>query len=493
MAKSIIIIGAGMAGLAAGCYGQMNGYRTKIFELHDLPGGLCTSWKRKGFTFDGCIHWLVGSSPGNSFYRVWEELGAVQGRQMVNQEEFLRIEGKDGKAFILYANADRLERHFKDLAPEDAKTIEELTSAIQHLAKMEIPIETGLLYNIKFAGKMLPLLKYFKRYGNISVQDFARRFQNPFLRESFASIFNIPGFPMIALLMTLGFKHRQAAGYPIGGSLMFAQAVESRYLELGGEIHYKARVTRIITENNQAVGVRLADGTEHRAEVIISAADGHATIFDMLEGKYLNEEIQNNYREIPIFQPLIQVSLGINRDFSNEPHALTFPLSKPLNIAGEDRHEISMRHYCCDRTMAPAGKSSLVILFNSNYEYWKALGEGTEAYRAEKENILSQVVSRLEKRFPGIRDQIEVSDVATPLTYERYTGNWQGSMEGWLITVRTMRKRIPKTLPGLNNFYMIGQWVKPGGGLPPAAQSGRDITRIICKHDGKRFITTVPV
>jgi len=45
--KSIIIIGAGIAGLAAGCYGQMNGYRTQIFELHYNPGGLCTSWKRK--------------------------------------------------------------------------------------------------------------------------------------------------------------------------------------------------------------------------------------------------------------------------------------------------------------------------------------------------------------------------------------------------------------------------------------------------------------
>ena len=46
--KSIIIIGAGIAGLSAGCYGQMNGYRTHIFEMHSLPGGLCTAWKRRG-------------------------------------------------------------------------------------------------------------------------------------------------------------------------------------------------------------------------------------------------------------------------------------------------------------------------------------------------------------------------------------------------------------------------------------------------------------
>ena len=64
MSKYIIIIGAGIAGLAAGCYGQMNGYRTQIFELHDLPGRLCTAWERRGFTFEACIHYIFGTAPG---------------------------------------------------------------------------------------------------------------------------------------------------------------------------------------------------------------------------------------------------------------------------------------------------------------------------------------------------------------------------------------------------------------------------------------------
>ncbi|MFC2032127.1 oleate hydratase [Chloroflexota bacterium] len=62
MDKSIIIIGAGIAGLSAGCYSQMNGYRTRIFEMHTLPGGLCTSWKRKGYTIDAGIRFTSGCS-----------------------------------------------------------------------------------------------------------------------------------------------------------------------------------------------------------------------------------------------------------------------------------------------------------------------------------------------------------------------------------------------------------------------------------------------
>lgn len=68
MEKSIIIIGAGIVSLSTGCYGQMNGYRTQIFGMHTTPDGVCTTWKRKGYKIDGCIHWLTGSSLGNSFY-----------------------------------------------------------------------------------------------------------------------------------------------------------------------------------------------------------------------------------------------------------------------------------------------------------------------------------------------------------------------------------------------------------------------------------------
>ena len=53
----------------------------------------------------------------------------------------------------------------------------------------------------------------------------------------------------------------------------------------------------------------------------------------------------------------------------------------------------------------------------------------------------------------------------------------------------TMMLRINKTLPGLKNFYMIGQWVEPGGGLPPAIMSGRNVAQIICKKNRKKFTT----
>ncbi len=106
------------------------------------------------------------------------------------------------------------------------------------------------------------------------------------------------------------------------------------------------------------------------------------------------------------------------------------------------------------------------------------------------------MIDELDRRFSGLGAQVEVVDVATPMTYERYTGNWRGSPEGWLITTKTASmafgRGLPKTLPGLEGFRMIGQWTTPGGGLPPAAKDGRDAIRAICRQDRKPFVTSVP-
>jgi len=113
--------------------------------------------------------------------------------------------------------------------------------------------------------------------------------------------------------------------------------------------------------------------------------------------------------------------------------------------------------------------------------------ESPQNYLQEKERIVKATIAALEKKFKGIASKVEIYDVATPATYFRYTNNWRGSFEGWAPTPKALMKRISKTLPGLDNFYMVGQWVQPGGGVPPSAQSGRDVTQIICKKDNRKF------
>lgn len=497
--KSIIIIGAGIAGLSTGCYGRMNGYRTQIFEMNHVPGGLCTSWRRGGYTIDSCLHWLVGSSPEMNFYRIWEELGAVQSLQMVDPEEFFKIEGTDGKTFTFYTDIDRLKKHMIELSPEDLEVIDEFISGIRAYTRLELPIDKAPdVYNLTDILKIIFKMFPFRKWDNISIQDFGAHFKNPLFREAFALLW-VSEFPMSFLLMNLAWMHNKAAGYPIGGSMALSRAVEKRYLDLGGDMHYNSRVIKILVENNRAIGVRLADGSEHRADFIISAADGYMTIFDFLEGKYTNKKIMSSYNKLHIFQPLIHVALGVNRSFEDMPHSvigINYPLDQPITIAGKKWNRMGdhgVRFHNYDPTLAPAGKTLVTVMFHTDYDYWKSLQENQDRYNAEKEKVADQVVALLERRYPGFASQVEMRDIATPLTFHRYTGNWQGTYQGWKMTPKKRNLLISKSLPGLSNFYMAGQWVEQSGGLPLAAFSGRNVIQILCKKDKKPFLTNAPM
>ena len=132
----------------------------------------------------------------------------------------------------------------------------------------------------------------------------------------------------------------------------------------------------------------------------------------------------------------------------------------------------------------------MVVMLPSSYEYWKELAKDQATYKDKKDQVARIIVELLEQRFPGISGQVEMVDVATPVTFERYTGNWKGNFEGWLITPEnesTLMRPMSQTLPGLQNFYMCGQWVQPGGGLPSGVMSGERLVKSLCKQDGRRF------
>ena len=148
--KSIIIIGAGIGGLSAGCYAQMNGFSSQIFEMHTLPGGQCTAWKRGDFTFDGCIHHLAGCKPGALLYGMWKELGALPTRKIIFPEDMCQVEDETGKRFNVYIDLERLQQHMQELATEDTQAINSYINAcksFENLDFLDIPLlSTAELY-----------------------------------------------------------------------------------------------------------------------------------------------------------------------------------------------------------------------------------------------------------------------------------------------------------------------------------------------------------
>lgn len=499
-ANDILIIGAGIAGLAAGCYAQMNGYQTEILELHDQPGGLCTAWMRQGYTFDGCLYYLFGSGVGQPFRQLWEELGVVQGREFVHHKEFMRIIAPDGKTLIVDSDPDRLEARLKAISPIDSFLIEDLCDGIRAFTHFDMSLLyqkprslMGLADWSRLSLKLLPFVGTLANWGSISAEEFANQFSDPFLRRAIAQLFSWKEIPVMVGMSLLAYTYTENAGVPIGGSLEFAKSIAQKYQELGGTIRYSAQVEQVLVRNQQAFGVRLYSNEEYYADRVIAACDGREVVFNLLREQSVDASLRKLYDgHLPVRSQL-QVSIGVKRDFSQEPHWVTHLLDRPITIAGETHTEISVKHYCFDRSFAPPGCSVITVMLTTPYDYWQRI-YGRSLYHHEEIQEASVLIDQLEQLYPGIKSDIECVDVATPLTYERYTGNWQGSSCGWLLTKQTLPlliKGMPKTIPGLHRFYAIGQWVEPGGGVPIVAMSGRNVVQQICHEDHKPFTTEI--
>lgn len=497
MADTIIIIGGGIAGLSAGCYAQMNGYNSQIFERHDLPGGLCTAWKREGYTFDGCLHYLFGTAAEQPFHQLWQELGAVEGSTFIHHKELLQVVDSERNTLVVHADPDELEKELHRISPVDCALIEEMAEGIRYFTSFDM---TALQEKpraimsptdwLTLGQKVFPYALPLAKWGGLSAKAFGDRFQSPFLRRAIPQMFAWEAIPMMAGMSLLAYMQLGNAGFPSGGSLEFSRMIERRYLELGGKIHYNAQVEHILVEDSKAVGVRLYDNNDHFADVVISAADGYTTIFNLLEGRFVDRGIEARFNGHLPLHSQVQVSLGVARDFSDQPHWTLYLLDEPILLGGTLQSVIGVKHYCFDPTLAPANKSVIEVTFPSTYDYWQNI-HNRKGYRAKEKEVLETILAFLERRYPGITDQIEASDVATPTTYERYTGNWFGSTCGWLLTDKTMMlmiQGVDKTLPGLQNFYMAGQWVEPGGSVPIVAMSGRNAIQMVCHQDGRPFV-----
>jgi len=494
MERKAIIIGGGMAGLCAGTYLRMNGIETDIFEMHHTAGGVCTSWKRGDYLIDFCIHWLVGSAPSDPFYERWSELVDMGRIDFVNHNEYLRVEDGEGRQLIIYTHLDRLEAELLSKAPEDEQEILMFISAIRKLTRMELSSEkawelTSLWDKARMYWKMLPFMGVFGKYMRLPAREYALRFQNPLVRKAMEVMFE-PDMAVVFQMMTLAWMHKKAAGYPVGGSLRFANRILSRYRKLGGRLHLEKKVAEILVRENKAVGIRLEDGSEHFAHYIVSAADGYSTHFKMLKGAYLTPKLEKWYSEMATFPSVVFIALGIDQRLDGEPHALHFPLKEPIQLDPETAMtHLPLRIHNFDPTLAPAGKTLITLTLETfATDYWTQLYQRDQTrYYWEKERISQAVIRALDCRISGMAAKVEMVDVATPSTFSRYTGNWKGSFEGWMLTPEAGLQSLGHELPHLKNFYMCGQWVEVGGGLPTVLISGRSVAQLICHADGKAF------
>lgn len=492
--KKIIIIGGGIAGLSAGIHAQQFGFESVIYEKHSIVGGQCTGWDRKGYHVDGCIDWLTGTKEGTELNALWKNVGALGDVELIQLEDFGTYE-YEGTSITLWKDLDRLQRELVQLSPEDEGVIKELISDIRTAQFMDMPAKMPismlpLIEILKLGKSMMKAGGVINKVGKLSCREYAGRFHHPAIRYMIGA--TMPeGYNMVALIFGMATFTSGNGAIPKDGSKAMALRMEKRYLELGGKVINKVSAEEIIIENNQARAVRFSDGSTVKADYVIAACDAKVTFDKLLKGKYHDKKFEMRYQnQTDYFLPSsVQLAYGVSTDLSNYPTKLAFA-TKPYHVGDNKYENMGIKNYSYEKAFAPEGCSVIIAsIFQSDqdYLYWEKLNKDKELYRNEKLKLANEVQQRIEDRFPELKGKITLLDVATPMTYHRYTDAYHGAWMSFMMTPKSKSMSHSGKIKGLKNCYLTGQWLQPPGGLPVAVTTGKFTMQRICKKEKMAF------
>jgi phytoene dehydrogenase-like protein len=488
MAK-IVIVGGGVAGLSAAIFARLNGFETEIYESNEKVGGECISWKRGEYTFDGSVQWLMGTSQKTELNKMWQKLGAFDNSKVKVDEVFLTVEHKGEKIF-LYRDIKKTEKHWREKFPEDKKLIDEFFGYAKKAKGFSLPVnknmtEMNVFDYLKMGPKMMGMGGLMMKYGKVEGQDYFNRFSSVMIRNALKTL-ALPVYPAYSAASIMGALYDNDGGWPLGGSSAMTENMKNRLEKLGGTVFTMSPVERIIVEDGIAAGIELKSGKRVKADYVISATDISVTLNKLLDGQYkdepFNDILSGGNNGQYQFGTCVYVGLGIGEDLSEYDSPLVTTLDEPVKIGNELIEDIHFTTYCNMEGYSPKGKSVIkTVIQLYDYSYWSELYNNKENYMKVKEKIAQAVIKRVESVYPKAAGKIEVINIATPVTYNRYCGAYRGAWMGYAANTKAKYTNHSCTLKGISNFALAGQWLSTPGGLPIAAATGKFAVQKVCE------------
>ena len=496
MSKKIIVIGGGISGLTAGIYALRAGFDVEIFESHNVVGGMCAQWQRKGIACTSAVHWMMGTREGSDLHEIWKTTGAIDRDTELFTLDYISA-CIDGNTYCyLYADIDKLEAELLRISPQDKDAIKELINEIKIYQKLPIPAgkPMELMEPMEKVITFVPYIKAEKctSLNNISVAEYAERFQSPVVRRLLMSVVPDSRLSANMLMIWLASNCNADTAFPLDGFFAMAKRMEQKFLSLGGKIHTNTPVKKIMVKEGMATGIILADGSDADADYIISTVSP-----DLLLEKLLNNQICDTYFEQRftasdrfLAPALTQVNLNIQANMSKLPHTLVVTPQHPVFINKTEVEYLKINHYAFAPCFCNEENTlAQVVLQEQEFEYWKKLKTASEAeYRQVKLNLAQQTIQEVEMVYPETRGKIEWLDVSTPLTLQHYYHSYRGSYLSFCaISDFRQRENHEGMIRGVKSIYLAGQWVFPDGGVPMAAIAGKFAVQRICNQENRNI------
>jgi all-trans-retinol 13,14-reductase len=491
----VVIVGAGLGGLACGAYLSKNGLRTLIVDKNPFLGGYCSVFKRGEFTFHAGPEGIIGlGEEGFLTYRL-RELGVEK------DVEFIRIDPLDrtyfcGMEIVTSTNLEEyvksLQRNFTEEKNSIQKYFDTMTKIAGEVTKPEFKPPKGLLGMIKFAVRYPVTAKY----GRLTFKDILDKFfedqRLKFLLGFYpTSWLGLPPSTLMApwAAVVVASAYTEGLFYPKGGMQELSGVIADRFKKSGGKLELSKAVSKILIEEDRAVGVKLEDGETLKSKYVVSNADAKQTFLRLVGEQHLGEDFAKYVRRMKQSVSGFVVYLGVDADLRR--------YSCQINYLGEDEKADWDEYYSTlwsgqlnleglgiripsnlEPSYAPAGKSSVILISLAPYNYknnWNTGSKGarTKEYRSLKKDIANKMVNKAEKVIPELSQSIIVKDAATPLTFQRYAWTTEGAWYGPRID-----QTMPEHVTPIKHLYLAGTNTR-GPGVPNAIMSGVDTAKEI--------------
>ena len=461
----VIILGAGIGGLICGAFLAKNGKKVLIIERHSIPGGYCTSFKRKGYIFDAAVHHIGGCGKWSIVGRSFKELGI--------DINFLKLDPMDSINFPSFsidipAEIDDYVNLLQQRFPSES---ENLSSFFKEFV--------GLYRSTVSAGRS----KLLSEYKDVTYREMLDRF---FTEEQLKAILSAQwgyiGSPphevsAIGMCQMLVNYLKDGAFYPVGSTQNFADAIAQKFVDYGGQIMLSSTVNKIYTKDMLAKGVATNKGKEFSADVFVSNIDPKQTFFELIETKEVDESYLRKIKAMKESGSFFLLYLGLDKNIDLKALKRGFYYtSDDVSFSDNNWFYISVPTKV-DSGLAPDNKQIITVVVSLKESY-----DDIEDWKAFKEKMKKYTLNYLETLVPDIRDHIDVVEAATPKTLHRYTLNSKGAAYGWAVTVdQTWSNRLQHITP-FKNLFLAGHWTNPGPGICAVVSSGWKAANLILNN-----------
>jgi phytoene dehydrogenase-like protein len=243
-------------------------------------------------------------------------------------------------------------------------------------------------------------------------------------------------------------------------------------------------VERIEVSGRKAVEAILEDGSRLEADYFVPACNVHHTLDKLLNGRYSIRQIDrlDALGERDQINTAVLAAFSVDAELRDFPHSIGIK-ARPFKFEDSTRDMVFLNSYADEGSFSPRGKSVLTAMLWAKYDWWKEKRKDEEGYRREKQSLGSALGGAIVAEFPELVGKLELLDVATPVTYERYCNAFRGGYMSYTVTPRSGSVMLNGRIGGIRNLFLAGQDAIIPGGLPIALVSGTYAIQRICRAE----------